>query len=247
MVCIITVKPLSTSIVNGGKKRWVWVVATAACVVGALAAFSYPALWRVYQYYSVRQTIQAGDEDAVVRQVRALSRARLFEPDWTLGRAILDFRNELHLPHRKYYAVGYRDPNGVTLLQDAALHGDAKLVTTLLGVGASVDFYGDKGLRVLMDGVVGGNTNVIAALIGHGADVNTTYHGTPLIHVTCMERVWPKPEVVEFLLRAGAKPNVENPAGLTALDMAITYNTNLIPVLIANGGVAGHQKTVSSP
>jgi ankyrin repeat protein len=120
------------------------------------------------------------------------------------------------------------------------------LVTTLLGIGASVDFYGDKGLRVLMDGVVGGNTNVIAPLIGHGADVNTTYHGTPLIHVTCMG-AWPKPEIVEFLLRAGAKPNVENPAGFTALDMAITYNTNLIPVLMANGGVAGQHRTVSSP
>jgi hypothetical protein len=244
---MLSVKRLSTSIVNRSKKRWVWVVATVACVVVALAASSYPTLWRLYQYYSVRQTIQAGDEDAVVRQVRALSQARLFEPDWTLGRAILDLRNGLHLPHRKYYAVGYRDPKGVTLLQDAALHGDAKLVTTLLGMGASFDFYGDKGLRVLMDGVGGGNTNVIAALIAHGADVNTTYHGTPLIHLTCMARAWAKPEVAEYLLRAGAKPNVENSAGLTALDMAITYNTNLIPILTANGGVAGQHKTVSSP
>lgn len=231
---------------NGSKKRRIWAITTVVCLAVALVAFCYPTLWRLDQYYSVRRTIQAGDEDGAVKQVRVLSQTRLFEPDWTPGRTMLNLCNKIHFPHRKYYEVGYRDPKGITLLQHAASNGDAKLVTKLLDMGASVDFYGDKGLRVLMDGVFGGDTNVIAALISHGADVNTLYHGTPLVHVMCMTTL-AKAEVVDFLLRAGAKPNVANPGGYTALDMAMTYNTNLIPVLIANGAVAGQHRTVSSP
>jgi ankyrin repeat protein len=185
--------------------------------------------------------------------VQLLTHSGRFPPDWTPGRAIIEFRNRWHVPNlslRKYSDPGYLDSNRETLLHQAAAHGQAKLTATLLDAGASTDFYGDKGFRVLMNGVVGGNTNVLAALIGHGANPNATYDfGTPqpLIHMIC-NFSFAKPEVVDFLLRAGADPNIENAGGYTALDEAKTRNhTNYISVLIAHGGVVGRQKPASSP
>lgn len=241
---------------NDNKKRWVWVLAAVAGLVVILASLCYPFLGARHQYYSLCRTIKSGDEDTAVRQVQALSESGSFAPDWTPGRAIIEFRNRWHLPNlsfSKYVDAGHIDSNYVPLLQQAAAHGQAKLTKALLAAGAAPDFYGDKGFRVLINGVSGGNTNVLAALIGQGADPNATYtFGTPvpripLIHVICMYN-FAKPEVVEFLIRAGADPNIEIGTGDTALDLATTYkHTNYVSVLTVNGAVAGRQMTTSPP
>lgn len=219
-----------------------------ACVVVVTSISCYPFLWRLYQFHSLHRTIATSDEDAAVIQVLKLSHKRLFKPDWTPRGAMLAFGNFLHLPRLRAYCDCYRSPNGITFLQRASRLGEEKLVMTLLDVGASVDTYDDHGFMVLTDGMVGGNTNVIAALIAHGVNVNQTTHwGTPL--QSAIAGGFSKPDVIEFLLHAGADPNLTMNSGPSCLDLAQAYNTNMIHVLVAAGaktGAALHQSPISA-
>jgi hypothetical protein len=179
--------------------------------------------------------IEVGDEGATIKEVERLATKRLFKPDWTTAAAMPSWKWLRELDAELFGCPTCR-ADWVTLLQHAARHGQPGVVATLIKSGASVEYYGDRGCQALTSAVVGGDTKVIAMLVAHGADVNSTNFSSSVVHIAAgFSR---KPEVLQYLLDAGAQPNVMDSRGWTALDWASVWNPGARPMLAAYGAVA---------
>lgn len=113
-----------------------------------------------------------------------------------------------------------RDAHTTALIQ-AALHGNAEMVSALLGAGADVnakDTDGDTALTSINDAAT---AEMVRALISKGAKVNHRNGNgvTPLINAA----EYDSPRVLKELLDAGAKVNAKTRDGTTALMQAAIY------------------------
>ena len=114
------------------------------------------------------------------------------------------------------------DPNvilpnsGKTLLMEAK---SVALVALLLSNGADPNQRDEEGATALHHAVILGNASmIIPVLVERGANVNAVDANgiTPLVHAVVND----KPDLVELLLRLGAKPQIKTKDGQTALNWA---------------------------
>jgi ankyrin repeat protein len=105
-------------------------------------------------------------------------------------------------------------------------------VRALLDAGVKVDETDDDGITLLAWAVIANRPEMARLLIERGADVNHIDKNgmTPLLYgasIDCGDS-----EVIDLLLKSGARVSASTREGLTALDLARKYNhTSLVPVL----------------
>jgi len=225
-------------------KRRISLLAATAFTLVVVGCVLYPFLCRRATYDALREMIKRGEERRAIDQVHRLSRKTWFKPDWTPRSAMPSWRWVHELDFRLFGCPSCRG-DWATLLHCAAGQGQTALVATLITNGASVSFYGDRGCQALMSAVGGGNTNVIATLLAHGADINATNFFGPVMHAAA--QFCQKPEMLQFLLDAGAKPNVLDGNGWTALDRASVWNAKAQTILLANGAIASTNRRIPLP
>ena len=158
--------------------------------------------------------------------------------------------------------INRMDRNGYTPLHYAALHGNKDVALLLIKHGADINKINDwNGMTPLISALTYGHTqlahlfidlgaetslhhaatkgqkNYIRLLLSIGADPNLPdkdgYMGTPLIYAACSAH---NTDTVKLLLDSGAKPNVANAYGCTALHSAASKGfENTIKLLINRG------------
>ena len=122
--------------------------------------------------------------------------------------------------------------NGTTPLSIAVQNGHVEIVEQLLGHGAQPNQVStDNGITPLSIAVQNGHVEIVEKLLGHGAQPNqssTDLSITPL-YIAAQKGYL---EIVEELLKRGANPVIENKAGLSVLNWALTKNeTDVIKVI----------------
>jgi palmitoyltransferase len=108
------------------------------------------------------------------------------------------------------------DPDGLSLLQWCAYHGDATAVRTLIGAGAPATQLGEN--LDLNGAVFHGHVCLVRCLIELGADVNHSLADTgetPLHAALCKSGDDRFDTIVKRLIHAGANPNCTTRAGAT--------------------------------
>jgi len=122
--------------------------------------------------------------------------------------------------------------SGRSLLQAAASAGAPDVVKMLVARGADVHFQNRKSATPLHFAAEHGSLDDVEFLIQHGADVNAKAQGhgpTPLQEALVGEN--PHPEIVEALVKAGAKPNFYTAAAtgdLAAIRQAFLADMTII-------------------
>ena len=109
-------------------------------------------------------------------------------------------------------------------LRIASRNDDTAMVSMLLQGGANADHTDRYGQNLLHSVVCVSSADIVDLFIRHGADVNrqcqvSGRHTTPLMN-TVRYRKTESPEIIRLLLAAGARPDVRDAAGKTALDYA---------------------------
>jgi hypothetical protein len=110
--------------------------------------------------------------------------------------------------------------------------GDVEVATTLLELGAPVDFADGNGITMLGRTVLNNEVEMARMLIARGANVNVVDKQgmTPLLWAPNID--FGDTAMIELLLKSGARPDARNKDGLTPLELARKYgHTTLIPVL----------------
>lgn len=116
--------------------------------------------------------------------------------------------------------VTQADKNGRTPLHEAARYGLIDVIKALLDKGADVNAADQKGRTPLMESVLSGLVKTTTILIENKAQVNLQdkQGNTALILLAEAPGNWV--ELAGLLLKAGAKLNIRNNKGLTALRTA---------------------------
>lgn len=111
---------------------------------------------------------------------------------------------------------------------------DLHFLKFLISQGADVDSTVKPGLSALSDAVMFRNPQTIRILLEAGADPNLTYDSintTPLMAAVTLRKI----DAIRLLLENGAKLDIKNSQGQTALDLAIKQNAGHdIEVLLRN-------------
>ena len=110
--------------------------------------------------------------------------------------------------------------------------GDVDVATTLLDLGAPVDFADGNGITMLGRSVLNNEVEMARMLIARGANVNVVDKQgmTPLLWAANVD--FGDTAMIELLLKSGAKADARNKDGLTPLELARKHgHTTLIPVL----------------
>ena len=117
--------------------------------------------------------------------------------------------------------VNDADDDGVTALMYAARAGRTEAATLLLQAGAQVDTTDSHDRTALMAAAQAGYPDLVRLLLAHHADVNRQDKAgdTPLLLAARYSGV---PEIARLLIQSGAKADVKNARGLSALDTART-------------------------
>jgi ankyrin repeat protein/beta-lactamase regulating signal transducer with metallopeptidase domain len=126
----------------------------------------------------------------------------------------------------------------MTPLHTAANHGHVKTVKTLLAAGAKLDVQCIRGMTPLQHAMVADDdkhNETLKLLIAGGADINeqsTDTGQTPLHEAAGSDRR----KIAETLLAAGAKVNIKDKMGRTALAVARQYAyTEIAEMLLEHG------------
>jgi ankyrin repeat protein len=110
--------------------------------------------------------------------------------------------------------------------------GDVDVATTLLDLGAPVDFADGNGITMLGRSVLNNEVELARMLIARGANVNVVDKQgmTPLLWAANVD--FGDTAMIELLLKSGAKADARTKDGLTPLELARKHrHTTLIPVL----------------
>ncbi len=134
---------------------------------------------------------------------------------------LISIGNTLFEPVLADANVNARDLSGQTSLHTAASSGNAELVRAMLARGADVNarvrskegHNSDWGSTPLHFATASGNVEVVQMLIGAGADVRATND----VGVTPLHRAIRSPQVAQLLLSRGAKVEMADARGRTAL------------------------------
>ncbi|NLJ76136.1 MAG: hypothetical protein GX325_02615 [Peptococcaceae bacterium] len=136
-----------------------------------------------------------------------------------------------YLVREKGMDINAQDENGMTPLIHAAFFGHLHVVKELLDLGADVNLRGKGGVTVLMAALQNvANGDIARMLVEGGADVNAGDEQglTPLMAAIYTD----SKEMTLYLLEKGAKIDVKNDKGWTALDLAKQKgNRQLIRIL----------------
>lgn len=102
--------------------------------------------------------------------------------------------------------------------------GEADVARTLLDRGAQPDHTDPDGLTALAWAVLSNKIEIATLLIAHGADVNhVDMHGmTPLLYAASID--FGDSEMIQVLLKSGARRDARTKEGLTALELARKYD-----------------------
>lgn len=169
--------------------------------------------------------------------------------DQTIGASWKDMATPLHVASAqghtevvRYLLENGGDPNcvtlhGITPLHTAARHRKPEAVNVLLTFGSNIHAIDKYGKSVLhgYDWSTDINkklTDTVNILLDNGAEVNSLSKdgNTPLMEFCIIG----SSEVVELLIKRGAKVNMKNNNGLHAIDFAKTYKHNDIVELLSN-------------
>ena len=106
-------------------------------------------------------------------------------------------------------------------LRSAAQKGNLKEVISLLGKGADVNSKNMNGSFALMMAALNNHPEVVKYLLSQGADINArdNHEYTTLIHLAGHGDI----KILKLLLESGADVNAKNDLGLTALDVAESF------------------------
>jgi|RhiMethySRZTD1v2_1073278.scaffolds.fasta_scaffold00733_14 ankyrin repeat protein len=110
--------------------------------------------------------------------------------------------------------------------------GDVEVARTLFELGAPIEFADGNGITMLGRAVLNNEVAMAKTLIDRGANVNVVdkLGMTPLLWAASSD--FGDPAMMELLLKSGAKADVRNKDGLTALELARKYgHVEVIPVL----------------
>jgi len=116
-------------------------------------------------------------------------------------------------------------------LLDAAYDGSVEEVKQLLQKGADINTKNEYGLKPFELAVVGNNCSVVELFLRLGQDPNVDRGGgTPLMDAAANGNI----ELLQLLLKYGAKPDYLTSAGGTALMSAVGH-TEIFKILINHG------------
>jgi ankyrin repeat protein len=110
--------------------------------------------------------------------------------------------------------------------------GDVDVATTLIDLGAPVDFADGNGITMLSRSVLNNEIEMARMLIARGANVNAVdkMGMTPLLWAANID--FGDTAMIELLLQSGANRDSRNKDGLTPLELAKKWgHSTLIPVL----------------
>jgi ankyrin repeat protein len=117
----------------------------------------------------------------------------------------------------------------VTPLFGALVSGDMAVAQALFDLGAPTDFADRNEITMLGRAVLNNDVDMAALLVGRGADVNhlDKFGMTPLLWAASID--FGDSQMIDLLLKAGARADMRTKEGATALDLARRYNhTHLI-------------------
>jgi len=129
-------------------------------------------------------------------------------------------------------------------LQDAALFGDLNQVELLLQNGANVNSTDNRGRTALYIASSEGKSNVVSYLLNHGADPNkgASWKGNQRpIHVAAK---YGHVEIIQDLLRHGAKIDAYDSAKETALHEAAWYGRSAAVKCLLDEGANPNAKDI---
>ena len=124
-----------------------------------------------------------------------------------------------------------------TAFQLAVARGDTALAAAMIAKGGDVNAADAGGMPPLMRAIMDNNIDMARLLVKAGADVNRKYgsHGDTPLYAACqpdnISNDTARVEVIEFLLRAGADPDVASNDGETPLMLCLNVPDGDIPVL----------------
>lgn len=119
-----------------------------------------------------------------------------------------------------------------TPLLGAFKFGDEEVARMLFDLGTPIEFADGNGITMLGRAALNNEVAMAKTLIDRGANVNVVdkLGMTPLLWAASMD--FADPAMIEMLVKAGANADARNRDGLTALDLARTYNhAEVIPAL----------------
>lgn len=121
-----------------------------------------------------------------------------------------------YLIHHPKIQLNFRAHNGDTALMLAAYLEQVDWLSELIFAGAQIN---QSGWTALHYAAATGHLQIVAVLLEHRADLNalSPNHTTPLMMAARKGNV----SVAELLLKEGARLDVKNMQGMTALDFAI--------------------------
>ncbi len=127
-----------------------------------------------------------------------------------------------------------RTAEGATVLMDAVVANDSRIMEELLNNGADVSATRDNGSTALHSAALVGNYEGARMLVRKNADVNASNNEgeTPLM-IAALKGY---PENVKLLLEAGANLNMKDKRGETPLMHAIERNHTEVVELLKSAG-----------
>jgi ankyrin repeat protein len=134
----------------------------------------------------------------------------------------------------------------VTPMNKAIRNGDVNVVRALLDLGADVETAAGEPWSPLEGAVQNNSLDLARLFLERGADVNAVDKAgyTPLLLAASID--FGDTAMIELLLAAGADPAAKNPAGKTALDLAIEYEHHRFAPGLRRA-LADHRSAASRP